>query len=284
MLTGNVNASTDSFEYIILGYQLLQMRKSRNLSANEFVRRMIFSLKKMVKSLTTFYKEVSDGPQATSSVIEDKLSKKVNLFDIQEDALTKARKNYNCIDLTTQLSSIPLPNGSAFAINDTEKTKHLLNLLEGKPNVSIQKNQLLSDTSQTMDDSSMHTAINHSSILSNNKNNPGLEQRMSPLMIAAQQLNKNNGLNAAGNTLNCMDLESSIKNVAARKKKPRRPPSTETTVIVAQCSPCCESFSSLQQFEEHIRQFHNNPSSSSRSTSSQSPQNGVSKKKRIFRK
>lgn len=269
------------------GYQLLSMRKSRNLSANEFVRRMIFSLKKMVKSLTTFHKEVSE---------DDKLSKKVNLFDLQEDMLTKSKKNVNGIDPTTNLSSIPLPlpNGSAFAINDTEKTKHFLNLLEGKPNVSIQKNHLLADKAQSIDDQSteqMHipnvsnatvsSGTGHSSILASNNNNHAFEQRiqtMSPLVSLAtpQQFNKNsNNSNGVGNALNCMDLESTIKNVAANKKRQRWPPSTETTVILAQCSQCCESFSSLQQFEDHIRQFHNNPSSSSRSTSSQSPQNMV---------
>lgn len=222
-------------KFVTEGYQLLSMRKSRALSANEFVRRMIFALKKVVKSLASCHKEVTDGP-----VIDDKLTKKMNLFDLTVDTVKAKKPLNNGID-PTQLSSIPLPSNSSFGGTDEtdQNNRHLLNLLEGKPNVCIQKNFLESNQATAIDPTEIYLSKNRESVNHSKAKDENDSRSFSPK-----------------------------PSTAPMRTKQRRPP-IETTVIVAQCSQCCESFSSLQQFEEHIRNFHN-----SRATSS--PINGVS--------
>lgn len=224
-------------KFITEGYQLLSMRKSRALSANEFNRRMIFALKKMVKSLTSCYKEVSDSP---STNIDDKITKKNNVLDACDNILKKPINT----DIDP-LSSLQLPN--------------LLSSLEGKPNVSIQKNQLLgnnlnafsfnvasengvgsgcsSGSSGSTDDNQINTALSSTPIPSNHfisidNGNGHSEPLHDPLLQLRKQQTKH------------------------KRRQPH-----EFNMVVAQCSQCNQSFSSLQQFEEHIRKHHNARSS-----------------------
>lgn len=232
-------------KFVTEGHQLLTMRKSRTLSANEFVRRMIFALKKMVKSLASCYKEVSDGP---STISDDKLSKKSNLFDSTIDADQSKNSMNNGIQQSASTEDID-PN-----------SKHLLNLLEGRPNICIQKNVLEINRHNAITNID-YTAFQSNIVLDNKK----------------ETVNYSKAFNEHDNTYNVRQLnqimppKTSIGSpLPIRIKQERQPP--EATVTIAQCSQCCESFTSLQQFEEHIRDLHN-----SRSVSSQSPISGVSR-------
>lgn len=216
-------------KFVMEGYQLLAMRKSRALSANEFNRRMIFALKKMVKSLTSCYKEVSDGPNTNA---DDKITKKNNLFDTCDNAMGVKKPINNELE-PTQLSSIRLPN--------------LLSSLEGKPNVSIQKNHLLENSQHGH---GLNTTAENAA-------NPMNTARTSTPTTNFKPIDFNNG---SGNGHD--EFEKHILTNIERLAKPaarvkRRHPS-ELNTVVAQCSQCNQSFSSLQQFEEHIRKHHTN--------------------------
>lgn len=211
-------------KFVMEGYQLLSMRKSRALSANEFNRRMIFALKKMVKSLTLCYKEVSDGPTTNA---DDKVTKKNNLFDSCDNGFG-IKKPINTELEPTQLSSIRLPN--------------LLSSLEGKPNVSIQKNHLLENSQHGL------------SLIASTENS---ENQMKPTLTSTPVTNFKPIDSSNGHD----DFEKQMLANSARLAKPatrvkRRHPS-EFNTVVAQCSQCNQSFTSLQQFEEHIRKNHN---------------------------
>lgn len=211
-------------KFVMEGYQLLSMRKSRALSANEFNRRMIFALKKMVKSLTSCYKEVSDGPTTNA---DDKVTKKNNLFDSCDNGFG-IKKPINTELEPTQLSSIRLPN--------------LLSSLEGKPNVSIQKNHLLENSQHGL------------SLIASTENS---ENQMKPTLTSTPVTNFKPIDSSNGHD----DFEKQMLANSARLAKPatrvkRRHPS-EFNTVVAQCSQCNQSFTSLQQFEEHIRKNHN---------------------------
>lgn len=232
-------------KFVIEGHHLLTMRKSRTLSANEFVRRMIFGLKKMVKSLASCYKEVSDGP---STISDDKLAKKSNLFDLTIDA------DKSISSLNNGIQQI------AFTERMEHNSRHLLNLLEGKPNICIQKNVLENNRHNAT------TNIDHSALQSNLELNDKQET-----------ISYSNAFNEHDGTYHVRQLHqikppkpSTGSPLPIQVKQELKSP--EATVTVAQCSQCCESFTSLQQFEEHTRDVHN-----SRSLSSQSPISGVSR-------
>lgn len=214
-------------KFIIEGYQLLSMRKSRALSANEFNRRMIFALKKMVKSLTSCYKEVSD---ISSTNDDDKITKKNNVLDSFDSSL-QIKKPTNIDMEQTHISTSGFPN--------------LLSSLEGKPNVSIQKNYLLE----------------------NSQHEYGF---VTPTENGDSQNKKNTAISSTPNNFKSIDngnghdefLPASIQFEKPQAKFKRRN-SNDFNTVVAQCSQCNQSFSSLQQFEEHIRQHQNTRSSQS---------------------
>lgn len=222
-------------KFIMEGYQLLSMRKSRALSANEFNRRMIFALKKMVKSLTSCYKEVSDGPSAINT--DDKVIKKTNnIFDAAGDNAYGVKKSFNADAEPTELSAIRLPK--------------LLSSLEGKPNVSIQKNHLLE---------SGHGQQAYG-VIESGGNLPNPSNTMMP-MTNFKPIGSNNG----HIDFNQQTLEADSQIIKPTTRIKRRHPSEFNTVI-AQCSQCIQSFSSLQDFEDHIRTNHNSRTSSMTST------------------
>lgn len=212
-------------KFVMEGYQLLSMRKSRALSANEFNRRMIFALKKTVKSLTSCYKEMSE----ISS--DDKITKKNNLFDACDSGM-QLKKAINLDTDAGQLSSIRLPN--------------LLSSLEGKPNVSIQKNHLLEsgfNFSESADkcDSRINVALNST-----------------PLQNQFKSIDNGNG---NGNGYDDFDRRLLAHPVPKPQPKLKRRNPSELNTVVAQCSQCSQSFVSLQEFEEHIRTHYNHRSS-----------------------
>lgn len=208
-------------KFIMEGYQLLSMRKSRALSANEFNRRMIFALKKMVKSLTSCYKEVSDSP---STNVDDKIIKKNNILD----SCDLLKKPINTDIESAQFSSVRLPN--------------LLSSLEGKPNVSIQKNHLL--------ENSPHGYGFITSIENGGDNQMALSS--TPIPNHFKSIDNDNGYDEP--------LSIPLQLGKPQTKQKRRQPN-DFQMVVAQCSQCSQSFSSLQQFEEHIRKNHNTRSS-----------------------
>lgn len=115
--------------FITEGYQLVSIRRLRSLSAHEFVRRNIFALKKLIKSLALCYKEVTDFT-ITNDDINNVLSKTSKLDDLMSNNLTKfhsAKDNLN--NATDTMDDAP-------AIRDS------LNFLQGKQNVLIRKNQI----------------------------------------------------------------------------------------------------------------------------------------------
>lgn len=224
-------------KFIMEGYQLLSMRKSRALSANEFNRRMIFALKKMVKSLTSCYKEVSDGPSAAAAAAaintDDKAIKKNNnIFDASVDNAYCIKKSFNTdAEPTTELSSIRLPK--------------LLSTLEGKPNVSIQKNHLLESGQRGY------------SVMESTANLENPSNAMMPVTNFKPIGSSNGDIDFNQQILGATD--SRIIKPMTRIK--RRHPS-ELNTVIAQCSQCIQSFSSLQDFEDHIRTNHNSRTSS----------------------
>ncbi|XP_055307828.1 uncharacterized protein LOC129571962 [Sitodiplosis mosellana] len=224
-------------KFITEGYQLLSMRKSRALSANEFNRRMIFALKKMVKSLTSCYKEVSDSP---STNVDDKVMKKNNVLDSCDNVLKKPINT----DIDS-LSSVRLPN--------------LLSSLEGKPNVSIQKNHLLENNQHA-----------YSFITTTENGGSGGDIQMNTAFSSTPIPNHFKSIDN-GNGHDEPSPDSLLQLRKPQTKHKRRHPN-EFNMVVAQCSQCNQSFSSLQQFEEHIRKSHNSRSSqTSSNVPSQSP-------------
>lgn len=251
------------------GQQLLQMRQSRTLSANEFVRRMIYALKKVMKSLSVCYKE--SGDQSLALGVDDKLSKKMNLFDLTDDTFKPKKPMNNDPYQIIPLSSIaapivgPDPTISMPSIvqhqhhnhhnhhhhnhhhhqqqQNEQQNKYLLDLLEGKPNVSIQKNHLAERVGPMVATTSTAPNPLFASIMHSNQSK--IAASMQPLGSVASQL--------------ALAL--------AQSKRIEKPSfMTEPNAIVAQCSQCSESFTSIGAFEEHIRQNHTN-----RSTPIQSP-------------
>lgn len=242
-------------KFITEGYQLLSMRKSRTLSANEFVRRIIFSLKKTVKSLTLCYKEV-----AVSSA-EDKATKKMSLIDLVGD-IEKLNIGSLKKSLNNGSDSPPSPMLANEADDIHESSRNFLNLLEGKPNVSIQINRI--------------NGINHTKTTAQSSpipHNFSFENRHSSTGIVTGDILGDNKVPASsspitteifygnGSTINCADLENKMfqrpkfnAGLAPRNKK-------EVVLlpdtVIAQCSsPCGESFTSSQQFKQHVEQFH----------------------------
>lgn len=195
--------------FITESHQLLTIRKAKSLSAHEFVRRMIFSLKKMIKSLALCYKEVADVP-------DDMKNTKVT-DDIRNNLLSIKDNWNNSNDLDV-------------AVLAAEPNKNYLNLLEGKPNVLIKKNQFAKP-----------------SLI------PPEQPILSPIPIVPDVGNHSNLTakqpHAPSNLLNHL--------MPAIQQNARIHQSSPIETIVAQCSPCSESFTSLGLFEEHNRQFHN---------------------------
>lgn len=225
-------------KFITEGYQLLSMRKSRALSANEFNRRMIFALKKMVKTLTSCYKEVSDGPSTIGG--DEKIAKKNNnIFDASGENSYYAKKYCNVDAEPTDSSAMRLPK--------------LLSSLEGKPNVCIQKNHLLESGRQQPQQHYEHSVIDSPSNL--------------PFpMTNFKPIGSSNGDTDFSQPL--LATDDQIVKPTTRIK--RRHPS-ELNTVIAQCSQCIQSFSSLQEFEDHIRTSHNSRTSSSSNVSTMMP-------------
>lgn len=225
-------------KFITEGYQLLSMRKSRALSANEFNRRMIFALKKMVKSLTSCYKEVSDSPSTNN---DDKITKKNNVLDACDNILKKPINT----DIDP-LSSLRLPN--------------LLSSLEGKPNVSIQKNLLLENNQH---------AYSFNVISENDGGSGGSSASPddNPINIALSStpIPLNHFISIDNGNGHDEPLRDPLLQPRKQQTKHKRRQPHEFNMVVAQCSQCNQSFSSLQQFEEHIRKNHNARSSQSSS-------------------
>lgn len=221
-------------KFVMEGYQLLSMRKSRALSANEFNRRMIFALKKMVKSLTLCYKEMSEIP--SSNADDNKITKKNNLFDSYESSVLP-KKPINLDADTNQLSSIQLPN--------------LLSSLEGKPNVKIQKNRLLESGQHGF--SFVEPTENSDSQLNIALNSTPIQNHFKSI---------DNGNSNGHHEFDGRLLPDPMHLAKPQPKVKRRHPS-ELNQVVAQCNvgQCNQSFSSLQQFEEHIRTHHNHKTS-----------------------
>lgn len=224
-------------KFVTEGHHLLTMRKSRTLSANEFVRRMIFALKKMVKSLASCYKEVSDGP---SNISDDKLSKKSNLFDLTIDADKSKNSLNNGIEQTASTERMD------------HNSRNLLNLLEGRPNIYIQKN-VLENIDHSAFESNLEFDVKHETV------------------NYSKAFNEHDGTYHVQQTNQINPPKPSIGSSLPIQIKQQELQSPEANVTFAQCSQCCESFTSLQQFEEHVKNLHN-----SRSASSKSPINGVS--------
>lgn len=260
--------------FITEGYQLLMIRKVRTLSANDFVRRVIFSLKKLVKSLTLCHNEIVD----LSSQPDDKNVKKSRFFDVAGD-IAKATVG----NVKNNLNNVDVNDGNYHTLNgshiDGEQNKHFLNLLEGKPNVLIQKNHLnetmflnssldeLSPLSETMSPISGIIPNDHSTPsnkISFNKNRE-LPLKRTIFNNISNNSNDNGSINGKNKLRNYFELDP---NNPARIRR-----ATPVDTVIAQCSPCSESFTSLQLFENHNRQYHNiaTSSSSTGSNSSQSP-------------
>lgn len=234
-------------KFINEGYQLLQMRQSRTLSANEFVRRMIYALKKVMKSLSMCYKDASDQP--LSMGVDDKLTKKLNLFDLADDTSKQKKAMNNYISHLTPLSSISAPIVPVEQQRQNEQqNKYLLDLLEGKPNVSIQKNHFAEHkvaTSPTTTIAPRRLNTSHSSWLhSKIQTQESLFEQCDTSHLPKMQ---SSGIPDA----------SQPAGEAATKRIEKPTFSTESQAIAAQCSQCSASFSSIAAFEEHIRYNHN---------------------------
>lgn len=239
-------------KFITEGNQLLAMRKSRTLSANEFVRRIIFSLKKTVKSLTLCYKEVA-VVAAPSSIGEDKVSKKLSLIDVVGDM-----EKLNGGPLKKSLNNGSNSPPSPMLPNDIhESSQTFLNLLEGKPNVSIKVNRINGNNNtkstaqsspipQNLSFENKHssTIMNAGDILSDNK----MSATRSPISA---------NFYGNGNTISCADLETKMFQRPGPAPNNKKKAALFPDTVIAQCnSPCGESFTSPQQFMQHVQQFH----------------------------
>lgn len=245
------------------GNQLLAMRKSRTLSANEFVRRIIFSLKKTVKSLTMCYKEVA-VVAAPTAMGDEKLSKKLNLNDVVGDieklkagSVKKSRNNGG----NSPPSQLTLTNDDTDIF---ESSRNFLNLLEGKPNVSIQINRINGINKAKL--TAPASTIPHNFSFENKHSSTGI--------VTADTLSDNNGLDSDspvamaslfgnGHTISCVDLETKIFRQPMFNAEPalnynmKKTPTSLPDTVIAQCnSPCSESFTSPQKFKKHVQQFH----------------------------
>lgn len=252
--------------FITEGYQLLMIRRARTLSANDFVRRVIFSLKKLVKSLTFCYNEIVDVSQQ-----DDKNVKKSKFSDVAGDiakvTIGNIKNNLNNVD-----GGDSYPNSSETHF-DGEQSRNFLNLLEGKPNVLIQKNHLnqtMFSNLPTMDGVSplrdvTPPIISSDHSMSSNKISFNKNRQLPSKRTILNNNSNDNGISGKNKLKNYFELDPS------NPARVRRATPVET--VIAQCSPCSESFTSLQLFEDHNRQYHNiaTSSSSTASNSSQSP-------------
>lgn len=249
-------------KFITDGYQLLSMRKSRTLSANEFVRRIIFSLKKTVKSLTLCYREVS-VVTVPLSMGEDKVSKKLSLIDVVGDmekfnigSLRKGLNNGNNSPPSPMLANVD-------GADVHESSRNFLNLLEGRPNVSIQINRINGTNHSKV--TAQSSPIPHNFSFENKHSSTGIvttdtlcdnkaSASGSPLTVA--------NLYGNGHTISCADLETKMFQRPMSNAGPAPITRKKTTAllpdtVIAQCnSPCGESFTSPQQFQQHVQQFH----------------------------
>lgn len=122
-------------KFITDSYQLLTIRKARSLSAHEFVRRVIFALKKLVKSLAIYYKGVIDVPTPFQPIVDD--VKNVLLKSTKTiDANTNDRYNFVSIKDNWN-NATEIANAS-----DGVPNKNSFNLLKGKANILIKKNPI----------------------------------------------------------------------------------------------------------------------------------------------
>lgn len=250
------------------GSQLLNMRKSRTLSASEFVRRTIFSLKKTVKLLALCYKEVSDGPTPQCITMgDDKLTKKINLLELgdiekfhigpmqqQQQQQQLAQQSQQKKRINNNVNHINNLSSSPLLSNDVAKEKCSLNILEGNPHIFVQKNNFNShqrtSTPQNFSFENKHssTIIGADSALPNvkSKNTSLFKNTFSTDENAAQ--------------MDCVDEVTLV--MRNSNQKGRAPHSNDilqiNETVIAQCSPpCSKSFTSLREFEDHIRQDHN---------------------------
>lgn len=232
-------------KFINEGYQLLQMRQSRTLSANEFVRRLIFALKKVMKSLSVCHKEVPDQPLTLG---DDKLTKKMNFFDMADDSFKLKKSMNNGVSHLTPLSSItapaaPIPSTDQ---NTEQQAKYLLDLLEGKPNVSIQKNHLARNDikSPNIISNPLLAALSNSMHSNQTKEQP---HRVYDEYDSHEQPPR----------LPRVSVASQLAQALAQSKHIEKPTfAAEENMVAAQCAQCCESFSSIGAFEDHIRNKH----------------------------
>lgn len=231
-------------KFINEGYQLLQMRQSRTLSANEFVRRLIFALKKVMKSLSVCHKEVPDQPLTMS---EDKLTKKMNFFDLADDSFKLKKSMNNGVSHLTQLCSTTAPAAHIPSTeqNTEQQSKYLLDLLEGKPNVSIQKNHLAGNNNKSPIMSNPLLAALSNSMHSNQNNEQ--PHRVYDEYDSHEQPPRLPRVSGA----------SQLAQALAQSKHIEKPTfAAEENVVVAQCAQCSEPFSSIAAFEDHIRNKH----------------------------
>lgn len=232
-------------KFITEGNQLLAMRKSRTLSANEFVRRIIFSLKKTVKSLTLCYKEVT-VVAASSSMGDDKVSKKLSLIDVVGD-IDKLNIGPLKKSLNNGINSPPSPMLSNDVGDIHESSRNFLNLLEGKPNVSIQINRI--NGTNNSNPNAQNSPIPHNFSFENKHSSTGI--------VTADTLGENKvpDLYGNGNTISCSALETKMFQRPMFNVGPVSKNMQDT--VIAQCnSPCGESFTSPQQFKQHVQECH----------------------------
>lgn len=204
-------------KFITENHHLLTIRTARTISAHDYVRRTIFSLKKLVKSLALCYMEVTDVPP--NDDVRNMLVKQ----KIADDA-TNDKSNYvnskNNWNNSMELKSITDGGGGVHA-------KHIRNQLERIVSHSPNRNNGGASTSFT----------------------PPSPPPFSPILPLSDS---ENGITPTPPSTNSLSSLISTISRAARIHQ-----SSPIETIVAQCSPCLESFTSLALFEEHNQRFHN---------------------------
>lgn len=242
-------------KFITDGNQLLSMRKSRTLSSNEFVRRIIFSLKKTVKSLTLCYNEVADGTLPLA-MVEDKVTKKFDLVDMEKLNIGPLKKSLN--NGHTSSPSPVLTNHNDGAVHET--SNNYLNLLEGRPNVSIQINRINDPNPATMKSIVYPSPIPHNYAFEQNHNNHSSAAGTTNALYDNQLTSSIESPIPTRSTISCTDLETKMFQrppIASAPNNRRNETTLFPDTVIAQCnSPCGESFTSPQQFKEHVQQFH----------------------------